>query len=89
MHPSVEELQTRRELAVSSGKVIVVGDEAKRFPSFQPLSGLFVHLGFTRQAVIKGDFAFGSFELRRDLSFRRSGEMRGTKQVSLIFRERM
>lgn len=88
MHPRVEELQTRRELAVSSGEVIVMGDEAKRFSSFQPLPSLFVQLGFTRQAIVKGEFAFGGFELRRDLSFRRSGGMRGTQRInSMVCRE--
>lgn len=70
MHPNAKELQTRRELAVSSGKVIVVGDEAKGFPSFQPLSSFFVQLGFTRQAIVKGDIFLRRFKLRRDLSFR-------------------
>ena len=74
---------------MSPSKVIVVGDKAKRFPSFQPLSSLFVQLGFTRQAIVKGDFAFCGFELRRDPSFRRSGEVKGTKRVNLTVCRRM
>jgi len=54
---------------VGSRKVVVVRDEAEWFPSFQPLSSFFVQLGFARQAIIKGDFVLGGFELRRDLSF--------------------
>ena len=76
MHSGAEELQTRRELTVGSGKVVVIRDEAKRFPPFQPLASLFVQLGFARQAIIKGDFILSGLELRRDLSFRRSGEVR-------------
>ena len=74
MHPSAEELEACRELAVGSCKVVVVWDETKGFPPFQPFSSLFVRPGFTLQAIMEGEFALSGseIELRRDPAFRRS-----------------
>ena len=48
---------------MGSGEVVVVRNETKRFPSFQPLSSVFVQLCFTLQAIVEGEFVLSGFEV--------------------------
>ena len=50
-------------MSVGSCEVLVVGDETKGFPPFQPLSSIFIRPGFTFQAVMEGKLALNGFEI--------------------------